>query len=88
MELAGDFILVLPDPPEDKTSSGIYLPDVAKKRENRGTVVLVGPGLDDEPMRIKVGEYILYNQHAVIEEEYEGQTHLLMRQSDKYAKLR
>lgn len=88
MQLAGDFILVLPDEPEEKTSTGIFLPDVAKKRENRGTVVLVGPGLDDEPMKIQVGEYIIYNQHAGIEEEYEGKKHLIMRQGDKYAKLR
>lgn len=88
MELAGDLILVLPEKPEEKTSSGLYLPDTAKKKENRGTVILVGPGTDDEPMRVKVGEFILFNQHAGIEEEYNGQTHLIMRQGDKLAKLR
>jgi chaperonin GroES len=88
MELAEDLILVLPDKTEEKTSSGIYLPDTVKKKENRGTVVLVGPGTSDEPMNVKVGEYILFKPHAGIEEEYNGETHLIMKQDDKLAKLR
>lgn len=88
MELAGDLILVLPDKPEEKTSSGIFIPDTAKKKDNRGTVILVGPGLPDEPMLIKPGEYIIFNQGVGIPEEYNGEDHLIMRQTDKLAKLR
>lgn len=88
MELAGDFILVLPDEPEEKTTSGLFLPDSAKKRDNRGTVIKVGPGFPGDQMLIKEGEYILFNPHAGDELEYDGKKHLLMRQADKRAKLR
>jgi len=87
MKLAGDFILVLPNPSEDKTQSGIWLPDQAKKKENRGTIVLVGTGLPDEPMDAKIGEYILHNSGVGLPIDYNGQEHLLMRQSDKIAEL-
>lgn len=87
MQLTGDYILVKPDPAEEKTLSGLYIPDTAKKKENRGTIVLVGPGFPDEPMLAKVGEYILYQQYAGINEEYLGEPHLIMRQADKIATL-
>lgn len=88
MQLTADYILVKPDPPEDTTASGlIYIPDTAKKKENRGTIILVGPGLPDEPMLAKPGEYILYQQYAGINEDYQGEPHLIMRQADKIALL-
>lgn len=89
MELTGNFILVKPDQPEEKTTSGLYIPQTAQKQPiNRGTIIKVGPGFPDEPMLAKVGEYILFQQHAGIIEEYEGVKHLIMKQNDKLAKLR
>lgn len=90
MELTGNFILVKPDPIEEKTASGLYLPDQAKQAQtvNRGTVINVGPGFPDDPMLVKVGEYILYQRNAGVPENIEGEKHLIMRQSDKLAKLR
>lgn len=89
MQLTGNFILVKPDQPEEKTTSGLYLPDSAKKEPiNRGTIVLVGPGFDNEPMKAEVGEYILFNKGAGISENYNGEKHLIMRQADKLAKLK
>lgn len=88
MQLAGNLILVKPDQQEEKTSSGIYIPDSAKKKDNRGTVILVGPGFPDEPMLVQPGEHILYQPNAGLKETYEGEEHLIMRQSDRLAILK
>ena len=41
----GDRVVVRPEPAEEKTSSGLYIPDAAKEKPQRGTIVAVGPGL-------------------------------------------
>ncbi|MBM3916444.1 MAG: co-chaperone GroES [Sphingomonadales bacterium] len=79
-----DRVLVEPAPAEQKTASGIIIPDTAKEKPLRGTVVAAGSGKKDEPMSVNVGDSILYGQYAGTEIKIDGQTFLIMRESDIY----
>ena len=78
----GDRVLVEPAPAEEKTSSGIIIPDTAKEKPQRGTVVAVGAGTPDNPMTVKAGDQVLYGKYAGTELSYEGKDYLIMRESD------
>jgi chaperonin GroES len=80
-----DRVLVEPAPAEEKTAFGIIIPDTAKEKPQRGTVVAVGPGKKDEPMTVKVGDTVLYGKYSGTELAYEGKDVLIMRESDIYA---
>ncbi len=77
-----DRVLVKPAPAEEKTASGIIIPDTAKEKPQRGTVVSVGPGKKDEPMFVKENDTVLYGQYAGNEIKLDGDTYLIMRNSD------
>lgn len=79
--LAGK-ILVEPQPAEEKTASGIIIPDSAKEKPQKGTVVLVGEGKKDEPMEIKVGDTVFYGKYSGTELNIDGADYLLMSQTD------
>ena len=79
-----DRVLVEPAPAEQKTASGIIIPDTAKEKPLRGTVIAAGSGKKDEPMSVKVGDSILYGQYAGTEIKIDGQNYLIMRESDIY----
>lgn len=81
----GDRIVVEAAPAEEKTASGIYIPDTAKEKPQQGTVVAVGAGKKDEPMTVKVGDVVLYGKFAGTEVFHEGKEYLIMRESDIYA---
>ena len=70
---------------EEKTSSGIIIPDTAKEKPSRGTIVAVGAGKVDEPMTVKVGDSVLYGKYAGTEIKFEGDDFLIMRESDIFA---
>jgi len=70
---------------EEKTSSGIIIPDTAKEKPSRGTIVAVGAGKVDEPMTVKVGDNVLYGKYAGTEIKFEGDDFLIMRESDIFA---
>ena len=59
-----DRVLVEPMAAETTTASGIIIPDTAKEKPVKGTVVAVGPGKVDEPMTVKVGDSVLYGKYA------------------------
>jgi chaperonin GroES len=80
-----DRILVLPEPAEEKTSTGLFIPDTAKEKPVKGEVVAVGNGTKDEEMVLKVGDKVLYGKYAGTELEVEGKKYLIMRQSDVFA---
>jgi chaperonin GroES len=80
-----DRVLVQPAPAEEKTASGIIIPDTAKEKPMRGTVVAVGTGKKDEPMTVKVGDTVLYGKYAGTELSIEGADYLIMRESDIFA---
>ncbi len=72
-------------PAEEKTAFGIIIPDTAKEKPQRGTVVAAGPGKKDEPITVKVGDTILYGKYAGTEITVDGQEYLIMRESDIFA---
>ncbi|MDF2518219.1 MAG: co-chaperone GroES, partial [Sphingobacterium sp.] len=80
-----DRVVVEAAPAEEKTASGLYIPDTAKEKPSQGTVVAVGTGKVDEPLTVKVGDKVLYGKYAGTEITYEGKEYLIMRESDIYA---
>jgi chaperonin GroES len=80
-----DRVLVEPAPAEEKTAFGIIIPDTAKEKPQRGTVVAAGPGKKDEPMTLKVGDTVLYGKYSGTELAVDGKDYLIMRESDIYA---
>jgi chaperonin GroES len=79
-----DRVLVEPALAEQKTASGIIIPDTAKEKPLRGIVVAAGSGKKDEPMSVNVGDSILYGQYAGTEIKIDGKNFLIMRESDIY----
>ena len=82
-----DRVLIKPTPAEEVTATGIIIPDTAKEKPLRGTVLAVGPGTKDEAMQVKVGDVVLFGKYAGTEVEIDRETVLIMRQSDIFAIL-
>lgn len=82
-----DRVLVKPAAAEEKTASGIIIPDTAKEKPQRGTVVAVGNGKPEEPMTVKVGDSVLYGKYSGTEITLDGDDYLIMRESDIFAVL-
>jgi chaperonin GroES len=80
-----DRVLIEVAPAEEKTASGIIIPDTAKEKPQRGKVVAVGTGKKDEPMTVKVGDTVLYGKYAGTEITIDGKEYLIMRESDIFA---
>ncbi|MFY8020391.1 MAG: co-chaperone GroES [Bacteroidia bacterium] len=80
-----DRVLVEPATAEEKTAGGIIIPDTAKEKPQRGTVVAVGNGKKDEPLTVKAGDTVLYGKYAGTEISIEGKDYLIMRESDIFA---
>lgn len=77
-----DRVLVLPAEAEVKTASGIIIPDTAKEKPQKGSVIAVGPGKKDEPMTVKIGDNVLYGKYSGTELNVDGTNYLMMRESD------
>jgi len=82
-----DRVLVRPAAAEQKTASGIIIPDSAKEKPLKGEVLAVGPGTKDETMQVRVGDVVLFGKYAGTEIEVDGEKLLIMRQSDIFAKF-
>jgi len=82
-----DRVLVEPAAAEEKTASGLYIPDTAKEKPQKGTVVAVGNGKKDEPLTVKVGDTVLYGKYSGTELTVEGNDYLIMREADIFAIL-
>jgi chaperonin GroES len=80
-----DRVLVEPATAEEKTAGGIIIPDTAKEKPQRGTVIAVGNGKKDEPITVKAGDTVLYGKYAGTEISIEGKDYLIMRESDIFA---
>ncbi len=83
-----DRVLIKPTPAEETTLSGIIIPDSAKEKPLRGTVLATGDGTKDEQMVVKENDQVLYGKYAGTEIEFEGEKYLIMRQSDILAILK
>jgi|TARA_B100001758_G_C18191499_1_gene494847 chaperonin GroES len=79
-----DRVLIQTAPSEEKTASGIYIPDTAKEKPLKGSIVAVGSGKKDETMQVKVGDVVLYGQYSGTEIKIDGNDYLIMKESDIY----
>jgi chaperonin GroES len=82
-----DRVWIEPLEQEEKTASGIVLPETAKEKPQEGKVLAVGPGMLDEKgkrreMEVKVGDLVLFAKYAGTEIKQEGKKYLIMRESD------
>jgi len=77
-----DRVLIMSSPAEEKTAGGIIIPDTAKEKPQRGTVVAAGPGKKDEPMTVKPGDVVLYGKYSGTEINVDGKDYLIMKESD------
>ena len=77
-----DRVVVKPNSVEEVTSGGIIIPDTAKEKPMRGTVIAVGPGKPDEPTSVQVDDIVLYGKYAGTEVSIDDEDFLIMRESD------
>ena len=77
-----DRVLLEPTEAETKTASGIIIPDNAKEKPQKATVVAVGIGTKDNPMTVKVGDTVLYGKYSGTELKFEGKDYLIMSEKD------
>ncbi len=77
-----DRVLVEPHKAEEKTASGIIIPDTAKEKPQKGTVVAVGDGKKDEPISVKAGDVVLYAKYGGTEISIDDKEYLIMREDD------
>jgi len=82
----GDRVVVKPLPAEEKTASGLFIPDTAKEKPQRGTVVAVGPGKVENGTKVDMtvvdGDTVLYGKYSGTEINLDGDDVLIMRESD------
>jgi chaperonin GroES len=86
-----DRLVVKPIEAEEKTKTGIYLPDTAKEKPQEGKVVAVGPGRLSEDgkriaMEVKVGDIVVYSKYGGAEIKVEDEELIILRESDILAK--
>lgn len=77
-----DRVLLRPAAAEEKTVSGIIIPDTAKEKPLKGEVIATGDGTKDEKMVVKKGDTVLYGKYAGTEIDVDGEQLIIMRQSD------
>ena len=80
-----DRVVVKPAEAEQTTKSGIIIPDTAKEKPQRGTIVAVGKGKKDEPITVQVGDNVLYGKYSGTEVNLDGENYLIMKESDIFA---
>ncbi|RZJ31514.1 MAG: co-chaperone GroES [Flavobacterium sp.] len=80
-----DRVLIEPAAAETQTVSGIFIPDTAKEKPQKGTVVAVGAGTNDHTMTVKVGDVVLYGKYAGTELKFDGKDYLIMKEEDIFA---
>ncbi|MFC2104230.1 co-chaperone GroES [Bacteroidota bacterium] len=77
-----DRVLVEPHKAEEKTASGIIIPDSAQEKPQKGTVIAVGEGKKDEPMSLKAGDVVMYGKYGGTEINIDGKDYIIMREDD------
>lgn len=86
----GDRLVVKAIEPEQKTASGLYLPDQAKEKPQRGKVLAVGPGRYEDgkrvPMLVAEGDEVVYARYGGTEITLDGEEYVILREIDVLAK--
>lgn len=80
-----DRVVIKPLAAEEVSKGGIIIPDVAKEKPSRGSVIAIGPGMTDRPMMVQVGDNVLYSRYAGTEVTFDDEVYVMMRESDIYA---
>ena len=90
LEPLGDRVIVSPSEGEEKTASGIVIPDTAKEKPQEGKVLAVGPGRYEEgkliPLDVKVGDTVIYSKYGGTEVKIGGKEVLILSERDILAK--
>ncbi len=87
LKMIGDKVLVERSPMEEKTSSGLYLPDEAKEKPLHGTVISVGKGRYTSkgqliPVSVNVGDKVLFNKFGATGVKFGDKEYLVMKEED------
>jgi len=81
-----DRVIIKAIPSEERTKSGIIMPDTAKEKPQEGEIVAVGPGKVEKseriPMEVNIGDRVIYSKYAGTEVKYDGIEYLILRESD------
>ena len=77
-----DRVLVEPAIAEEKTASGIIIPDTAKEKPQKGKIIAVGNGTKENKITVKVGDQVLYGKYSGTELNINGVDYLIMKESD------
>jgi len=77
-----DRVIIKRLPEEEKTAGGLYIPDSAKERPMRGTVIAAGPGTEKIKMQVKKGDLVLFAKYAGTEFKMDGEECSIMRQDE------
>jgi chaperonin GroES len=78
----GDRVLLKRQEAEEKTQSGIILPDSAQEKPQAAVVVAVGPGKEDVTMQVKEGDQVIYSKYSGTDVKYDGEEYIIVSQSD------
>ncbi len=82
----GDRVIVKPSEGEEKTKSGLVIPDTAKEKPQEGEVIAAGPGRYEDgkyvPMEVKEGDSVIYSKYGGTEVKIEGEEHLILSERD------
>jgi chaperonin GroES len=87
----GDRVVVKASEAEEQTKSGLFIPDTAKEKPQKGTVIAVGDGRWDEdgkrriPLDVKAGDVVIYGKYGGQEIKVEGEDYLILSDRDIYA---
>ena len=77
-----DWVLVEPATAEEKTASGIIIPDTAKEKPQKGKIIAIGNGTKENKITVKVGDQVLYGKYSGTELNINGVDYLIMKESD------
>jgi len=88
----GERVIVKPAQSEEKTAGGLYIPETAKEKPQKGEVIACGPGRKSDdgeilPMEVKVGDKVLYGKYSGTELKLDGEVYLIIKESDILAIL-
>ncbi len=78
----GTRVLIQVSEAEEKTASGLYIPNTAQEKPQKGVVIAVGNGTKDEEMQLKEGDTVIFGKYSGTEITLEGTKYLMMKQDD------
>ena len=77
-----DRVVIAPLPAQTQTASGIYIPDSAQEKQQKGEVIAVGNGNKDYDMSVQVGDTVLYGKYSGTELSLEGKAYIIMKEEE------